>query len=115
MMGAESPSTGGQFQARVFHVCLHGTGLAIKVDGCWQSVGFYKNEAVLALSAEQAIESAAARIHDLLKAGPDVFEVDWDSFNIEVDSWQADFRFWRLLERQGFIFYPIEDPVSSSE
>ena len=100
---------------RVFHVCLHGTGLALEVEGCWQRVGFYKNEVVLAQSADQAIETAVERVHGRVRAGSNEFQVDRDSFNIEVDSVQADFRVWKLFETQGFIFYPIEDSLSSSE
>ena len=82
------------------------------VEGRQQVVGFYKNETVLAGSMDQAVEASKDRVRHRLKAGSHEFQVDWDSFSIEVDSVRADFRVWRLLERQGFVFYPIEERLS---
>ena len=98
---------------KVFHVYLHGGPLTGSVDDRPQCLGFFKTESVLAQSAERAVEASMDRVRARLRELSSEFAVDWERLTMDVESVEEDFRYWRLLEQQGFVFYPIDESLLS--
>ncbi len=91
---------------KVFHVSLHGGPLTWIIDGTETRVGFFKNETVLAGSKTSAVSQAQDNVRTRLATATGEFILDQEGFSIEIEEVKSDYRFWRLIGKQGFVFYP---------
>ena len=92
---------------RVFHIRFHGRTVDWVGAGRPQSVGFHKDESVLAVGEDEALPKALVRVlSGLADASRDIV-IDPQRFELEVCGIERDFRFWHLAYRKEFRFYPV--------
>ena len=92
---------------RVFHVRFHGRTVDWIGKGRPQSVGFYKDESVLAGDEEDAVPKALMRVLAGLAERSRDIVIDPQRLELEVCDIEDDLRFWHLAFRKRFDFYPV--------
>lgn len=86
---------------------MTGGGLKLRMsDSKLTDVGFVKNEFVLANSEVEAIRRAFERVRTLLTQQVDAGGLVIEVLNIEVDEVGRSNKFWKLVQQEGFIFFP---------
>jgi hypothetical protein len=91
----------------VFRVTIRAEGLRIALQGVEARCGFYKNEYVWARNSEDAIDKARANVQAGLRRNDAANQSDIDCLRLDVDEVEA-LGILGLLQRQGFVFYPLD-------
>ncbi|KQV59054.1 MULTISPECIES: hypothetical protein [unclassified Duganella] len=86
--------------------CVQLLGEPFLLDG--EEFGFYRNEYVLALSEERAIDVAKIKTMKRLESVMPQF-IDGQPFVLKVESIKTGMQPWRLLRNEGFLFFPAND------
>ena len=92
---------------KVFHIRFHGRTVDWVGEGRAQSVGFYKDESVLAGGEDEALPKALMRVLSELAGRSRDIVIDPQRFELEVCGIETDRRFWHLAYRKPFDFYPV--------
>jgi hypothetical protein len=92
----------------LFRVCIYGNDIGIHADGVQKQVGFFKNYYVLALTRElakyKALSLAEADVKTKGYEGVFLFK----KIDIGVDSAECSMNYFRLITKNGYIFYEME-------
>lgn len=93
----------------LYRVTMTGCGLKLRMeDGAAIEVGFVKNEFVVAESEDNACSRATTQVQLRLQrqareGGLVLMDVD-----VKVDEVVRSLKFWKLVQQEGFIFFPQE-------
>ncbi|MCI5196833.1 MAG: hypothetical protein D3919_11535 [Candidatus Electrothrix sp. AW5] len=90
-----------------FKVMISGTGLQlIEQDESTIDVGFVKNEYVLAKSAKKASMVALSNVEKNISEQVRDKKIIIKNLELTVDETESSFSFWKLLLKEGIIFFP---------
>ena len=93
----------------LFRVTMTGLGFQLRMENAAPiDAGFVKNHFVLANSAEEAGRRAIDQVQMHLRAQAEAGGVLLKDVSIEVDEIARSKRFWKLVQQEGFVFFPQE-------
>lgn len=96
-------------ELELFHVTVSGKGFRLVIEGeDNNNSGFIKNEYVISSTGteacQRAIDQVRRRIIERQTNGGIVIK----NLDIWVDNVEKSFKFWKLINQEGFIFYKEE-------
>lgn len=93
----------------LFRVTMTGHGLQLCLGNAAPvDVGFVKNQFVLAESGQGASRKAIEQMRFQLQQQADAGGLVLKSIDIEIDEIIRTMKFWKLVQQEGFIFFPKE-------
>lgn len=93
----------------VFRVCVNGENFINSFEGNEIRCGFMKNEYVWAANKENAAAIARARVEKRIQQHPSLKELADIGAVLKVESIESGFSPFRLIQDEGFIFYPADE------
>jgi hypothetical protein len=97
----------------LFRVTMTGRGLQLRGESAAPvDAGFVKNEFVLVESATEASKRAVEQVHAQLRQQAAAGGLLLKSISIEIDQVARSIKFWKLVQQEGFVFFPEESQSS---
>jgi len=100
----------------LFRVTMTGHGLQLRIENAAPvDAGFVKTEFVLAESEDEASRHAIELVRTQLQRQADEGGLVLKSVDIEVDEVARSMKFWKLMQKEGFVFFPEKEATPNGE
>lgn len=97
----------------IYRVMISGKGLQLpEENGSFLNVGFVKNVYLSCNSKEAARSSALSIVEQELADQEKQGKVTMKKLELVIDEIESTYMFWKLVNKEGFIFFPDEDQDS---
>lgn len=94
----------------LFRVTMTGHGLQLRMENAAPvDAGFVKNEFVLAESEDEASRRAIEQVREQLQQQAEAGGLVLKGVGIEVDEVARSMKFWKLVQQEGFVFFPQDE------
>lgn len=100
----------------LFRVTMTGHGVQLQMENAAPvDAGFVKNEYVHAESENEATKRAVEQVRSQLQKQADAGGLVLKDVGIEVNEVARSMKFWKLVQQEGFVFFPQEGAGTDSQ